>query len=36
MKVGFFIVAVVASIAFFLIMDAGLMKAQGLSLFFHH
>ena len=35
MKVGLFVVALVASVAFFLMMDTGLMKAQGLTLFFH-
>lgn len=35
MKVGYFIAALVVSVSFFLLMDTGLMKFQGLSLLFH-
>lgn len=32
---GSFVVALVVSILFFVLLDTGLMKYQGLSLFFH-
>ena len=33
---GSFVVALVVSAAFFLLLDIGLMKLQGLTLLYHH
>lgn len=33
---GSFVIAVVISVVFFLLLDMGLMKLQGLTLIYHH
>lgn len=36
MKVGYFVAALVVSVAYFLLMDLGLMKLQGIPSLIYH